>query len=334
MKKIVTFPVWILAILFIVSCKGSYKELNLNEVPEQTIFIKKSVAIDSCSGVNLFLYNKNVIVVAPQNSFGKYPYYLYDMDSLYYVGAVGRFGHSSQEFVDVNPYYIIKSDTSFVQCTDGYFESVYTIKGGQLDLLHRKKISSLNMNGLCKVDDNSYIFWNEDLNDEFVYFSSKNKDYSKFGKYPSKEFPIKNQDDYLSFYEKATSVNNEKGLFFSFYTNIPIVRIFNKEREEISSIIIDNCSKGEQYYDDFVNDRNKTFYCMARYFGQYTYALYHGTIFPTPYSEIHVWDDSGNIINRIVLNKWIKCFDIDIESKRIYGIYVDEEDYLFSAYYA
>ena len=334
MKKIICYPVWVLAILYIVSCKGSYKELNINEVPKQTILVEKSVEIDSCSGINLFLYNKNVIVVAPQKSFGKYPYYLYDMDSLHYIGAVGRFGHSSQEFVDVNPYYIVKSDTSFAQCTDGYFESVYTITGGQLALLHRKKISSFNMNGLCRADDNSYIFWNEDPNDEFVCFSSKTKDYSKFGKYPSKEFPSKSQDDYLSFYEKATSVNLENGLFYSFYTNIPVVRIFDKDREEVSSFMIENCSRGEQYYNDFVNDRNKTFYCMAKSYGQYTYALYHGTTFLTPYSEIHVWDNTGNMINRIVLNKWIKCFDIDVESKRIYGIIIDKEEYLFSAYYS
>lgn len=334
MKSSVYFPVWILALLYIVSCKGSYKEVNLNEVAEQKLVVNKSVMVDSCSGINLFLFNKNVIVVAPQSTFGKYPYYLYDMDSLYYVGSAGRFGRSSQEFVDVNPYYIVKNDTSFTQCTDGYFESLYTIMGGQLHLLSRNKISSFNMNGLCKADDGSYYFWNEDPNDEFVCFSSKTKDYTKFGKYPSKDFPVANQDDYLSFYEKATSVNNENGLFYSFYTNIPVVRIFGKDGDEISSMLIDGYGKGEHYYNDFVNDRNKTFYCMARSYGRYTYALYHGAVFPTPYSEIHVWDDAGIMVNRIVLNKWIKCFDIDVESKRIYGIYFDKDEYLFSASYS
>lgn len=316
-----------------VSCKKTQK-LNINDIPEQTVHIKKESTIDSCNGINIFLFNKNIVVVVPQSSFGKYPYFLYEMDNLCFTGSAGQFGHSSQEFVDVNPYYIIKNDTSFAQCTDGYFESEYTITEGQLKLLRRNKISSFNMNGLCKIGDDSYVFRNEDPHYEFVYYSSKSKDYSKFSKYPTNMFPAHDQDDYFSFYEKVTSFNTADSVLYSFYTNIPLVRLFNKEGKELSTYIMETNGMEAEYYKNFIEDKNKIYYCLAKSYGQYTFALYHGTKFLTPYSEIHVWDNTGNMIKRIILQKWVKCFDVDFESKKLYGIYIDDDEHLFFTYFS
>ncbi len=315
----------------IISCKDDPVKLSLSDFPTDTIMVENENLLDSFKIINVFRYKDYVIGIVPHSSFGKYPYVLYNSGDLTYNGVVGQFGRSYKEFTEVNPYYIIKNDTSFIQCTDGYFESSCVITEGNLNILWKNKLSSFNMNNLCRIDSNRFCFLNEDIKNEFILYSSTTKDYSKFSNFPDDYFPCKEYDEYLGFYDKTTSYNDSDSLLYSFYANIPMLRIYDNNGIEQSSFIIETNIDNSQFYQDYINECDKEYYSMAKSTGKYIFALYHGESFSIPYSEIHVWGNRGKLIKRIILNKWIKCFDIDIDAHKVYGIYVDEDEHLFSA---
>ena len=319
------------AFVFATSSCHRNLSITLDEVPTERIRGEQCLRIDSCSIANIFLYGDYVVGIVPQSNWGRHPYYLFDKSHLNIMGEMGVFGHSGDEFTNVNPYYVEVSNSGFVQCVDGCYEGNYTIEDGKLLTLGKQKISACNMNGLCRLDSTTYLFRSEGTDEEYAVYSSAAKKITTFGRYPQDVFPVDNAEDEWGYYSTYPVFNVHDNILYSFHTYIPLVRLYAKGREEMASYITDGSISASANYQAYQNDTSPIFYGIAKSYGRSIYALYHGTRFLQPYSEIQVWQDRGRLVKRYVIDKWIKCFDIDVSSDVLYGIYVDDEEYIFSA---
>jgi hypothetical protein len=104
----------VIGVLTLQACRPSTQEVDVQNVSVRKLLLVDSCNIDSMAAVDVHLYKDYVLCVAPQSHFGSCPYALFRRESLEYVGMVGAFGHSSQEFMDVNPYYLGKTGDSSI----------------------------------------------------------------------------------------------------------------------------------------------------------------------------------------------------------------------------
>lgn len=314
------------------------RTIKLDDVPLKKINIVNTVSLDSVNAFNVFSFERYIFAVVPQSSYGKKPYSVYD-DKLKLITTTGEFGHSGEEFTDVNPLYVYKTDTSFFQCTDGFFESEFKFHNNKLTLMNKKRISSLNMNELCRLNDSVVVFQSENMEKEFVMYNTlKNEMIYSFSTYPEGEEAINDYGDFIekedrwNYYDKTIAYNKVEECIYSFYLNIPLVRIYDKDGNNIISFALNMEKSGrKEYIEKYAQEDNPIYFCMVRALRGNVFSLYHGVQYAAPYSEIQVWAKDG-LKHRFYSNRWISCFDVDDSGKFIYGIFIENDTaYLFKS---
>lgn len=129
---------YLLLLLILVSCNKQYSTIEINKTSCETISPTDTVHVDSMIPMNLFLYKQYIVTTAPQSNFAKTPYELYDKDNLRFIARAGAFGHSGNEVIDVNPYFIDRNENSFYQCVYGNYLTECTFREGKLNIIEKK----------------------------------------------------------------------------------------------------------------------------------------------------------------------------------------------------
>lgn len=317
--------VYIIGLVFcILSCGRKSSEIEIDSVPVRKVENVQLERIDTLNPMGLFCFDKYVYLVSPQAHIGRSPYCVFD-DSLRFVAHAGAWGRAANEVLEVNPYYVYKKSDAFVQCVNGYFQADVVFDGNNARFLHREKMSNHNMNNLCQVSDGNVIFEDEMFKKEWILYDMKNKkELLRFGDFPNEDTQFDFYGKYISedekpaFYAKAVACDTLSGDIYTLYSNIPLVKVYNKETQEVASFGIrtQEIPKDEfiRAYEDGVNP---VYYNMARPYRDGVVALYHGVSFPKPYSEFHIWTKAGLSL-RYSVGMWVVNFDVCGDS--IYGL--------------
>jgi hypothetical protein len=273
------------------------------------------------AAVDVHLYKDYVLCVAPQSHFGSCPYALFRRESLEYVGMVGAFGHSSQEFMDVNPYYLGNTGDSFIQCTDGNIRTEIKIENDVYSILSKESFCTRALNIVCPIDDNILVTDDTTGESELELYNRIGKTFTPLLDYPNDIAPLQDKDDLMDYYAKTVSYNEETNDLYCFYVNIPVVRIVNIVSKKETDISLDAHFIPEENEQAYREDENKIRYTSSRYINGKIYALYQaGEV-----SEIHVWNQKGRPAIRLSIGRHIKCFDITEDEAYIYSISEDSD---------
>ena len=323
---------YLLLLLTLVSCNKRYSTIEINKTSCETISPTDTVHVDSMIPMNLFLYKQYIVTTAPQSNFAKTPYELYDKDNLRFIARAGAFGHSGNEVIDVNPYFIDRNENSFHQCVYGNYLTECTFREGKLNIIEKKLLGTHPINLLCKIDDSTFVMDGIDGKQELVLYHAGNKEYTKLCNYPTDIFPITDKSCMLDYYNKSIAYVPVSDKLMCFYVNIPLVREINLKDGKDTAYVLKGSMNPKALFNAYMEEAHPIVYTMAKHIDENVYALYHGTNTDTSHSEIHVWNAQGKLIKRWRLEQHLKCFEIDGKRNILYGIYSDEKsDILFKA---
>lgn len=320
----------LLAVISLIwSCNRPSSEIiDIEKTPARKLGMTKLCDIDTLSPMGMFCFNGYVFTVAPQAHLDTRPYRVFD-DSLNYVTQAGVFGKARNEFSEINPLYIDKRSNSFVQCTNGYFETELTFDGKDVCIIKSHKLSNHNMNNLCRITKDAILFEDETGQKEWTLYDTKNqKDISSLGDFPNGNAPCNDfgmylpEDERAGFYDKTIACDTVNGNIYAFYLYIPYMKVYDTEGQERASFGLKADKSGrDSFLRAYKKGLNPVYYSQARPYKEGILALYHGTSYSEPYSEFHLWKDS-DLIQRYTIDMWVLNFDVSDDY--IYGLCIKD----------
>lgn len=307
------------------SCQRAVKSVSLKDIARRELCPVDSCDVDSSVVINLYLYKSYLLGVAPQKQFAKQPYVLFKKDSLKHVRMLGSFGHSFQEFMDVNPYFCEMTDSSIIQCTDGNIRTEIELDSSSYRIISKAPLCLRPLNLICQIDDSLIVTNGETDECELVAYDKKSRTFSSLLDYSNDIVPFQDRDALFDYFTKTISYNESTKDLYCFYLNIPLVRIVNMASKEGFSVLLDpkfNPQDNEREYQD---DNNRIWCTASKFVNGKIYALYHQQEGDIMTSEIHVWNANRQIEKRLHAKRNIKCFDVDENGGFLYSICIGSD---------
>lgn len=325
----------LIGLLFLYSCRGKtpvtyidMENIPLTDVDTDTVMMNEVMQPFSMYPFKQWLL---LINVEPHAEF---PLFVYNIESLKFSYATGKFGRGANEFFNINPYYFNKTDSSFFINTNEFWETEMLYDKDSITIGKSSRILNTPANNLLKINDS--LFFSENRMEKFEYsiYNTKNKTKEKsFSDFPTSKIMYQSNDDRDNIYQKTCLYNKEKKSIIAFYQNIPLVRIYDEECKPVKEIKLKNIEDSPLTTKEFYQNKGKLYYSFPYSVGSKIYVLFENetldSTYRSPDSEIQVWNWNGAIEKRYRLRCKFDLFTISDDGKIFYGLNKREENFYF-----
>ncbi|RIY36636.1 hypothetical protein CKY20_06800 [Capnocytophaga canis] len=323
----------IYAIVFLVffSCqkKNDINRIDVFSISEEKITSIQEIKLDSIIfpteihsfgqwivGINLPNYSKNVFDFINKTTLQK------DFSCM-------KFGNGVNEFQECNPYFF-KCKDNLIQVNANVFDiKTLRLKNGDLSVLSSKSLS-VAPNKIIEIDTEKIAFKPSFEKPNYaIYNIGKQEFVSNFGNFPNVELSEAGEDiDYANFFQETTVFDSEKDQFFSFYSNIPLIRIYKSFKLIKEIWTTDDFNTN---ITDFYDEKTKIFYGKPLICQGKIYVTYLNKN-PEEFSKnsnvnLLIWDMEGELLKRYVIRNPFQTYTISEDGTEFYAIDNSNTDY-------
>ena len=166
-------------------------------------------------------------------------------------------------------------------------------------------------------------------------FHIKNQNKRKeFSDYPKCNIEFRKAENRNNFLQKTIVANKNKGILISFYSNLPLIRMYTLSGKLIKNIRLQDIHQLRGNEDDFYAEKLKIFYSQPLATASGVYVLYinkNAEEFSRDQTlELQKWGWDGKLLKRYKINEPFSLYTIT-EDKVFYGLNVqDDNNYLFT----
>ncbi|MBA0884909.1 BF3164 family lipoprotein [Flavobacterium undicola] len=281
------------------------KSIELSDISDSLIFSGTLVATKNYLLINEIKTDKFIhIIKLPEER---------------YLGKYGNKGKGPGEIIRAWPF--SKSEEGNLIILDQRQKKIVEINPDSLIINNSfEKEYHLSPSIECdgvSINNNKIFFLNVgDTTSRLFETNLKGHNLKGYGKLPQLSYSSKNIEFLNQIY--WSDMDYKKSLFGISYRFMPLLQIFNKEKNKWTTLIgPENFMPSEQNY------RKRTFYNMIKITSNYIYALYNGKNMDKKdwqdANVIYVFNFEGKFIKKLILDRGIRNFEV-FEDKFIYGL--------------
>ncbi|HCC53052.1 MAG TPA: hypothetical protein DEQ30_14225 [Porphyromonadaceae bacterium] len=253
----------------------------------------------------------------------------YHAGDLSYHTEFLHYGRGPNEVIDVNPYYFDRQEDSFILNTNDYFLSDFRYDDGVVTKGQDTFIANTTINNLFITSSGHYICTPERRGEgkEFqIGEVGHSGDIRYFSDYPKTRIRYGNDPSDLATVCQATCVgSNTADRYMVLYTFLPLIRLFDLNGEEKSSIGIADYKQHAQSVDDIYNEDCTYFFDQPVVAGNHVFVLFLADDAPTGCQLLKfTWD--GQLESRYSLPGGIRAYTVSDDQRYCYVLTMDSDD--------
>lgn len=322
MKAIICF----ISILCIYSCnvKIPVTYIDIDHTPAIDIQVD-SIKINEIHNPFSIYSFKQYLVLMNMEPSADAPLFIYDKDSFTFCYTVGKFGRGPGEFLNCNPYYFNKTDSSFFINANGFFETEMLFQNDSVKIGKSKSILNGPANNLLRINDSLFFFENNMAEKEYsIYNVNKRKSEKEFSEFPVCKINYRAEDDRDNIFQKSCLFNKDSNTIVAFYQNIPLIRFYNSQHQLTKEIKLKNIEEETLTTDEFYQNKGKIYFSFPYSVGSKIYVLFENETLASGYkssdSQLQVWNWNGQLEKRYHFKCKFDTFTISDDAGTFYGL--------------
>lgn len=326
---------YLICFLFLYSCRVKTQEnyIDLENIPLTNIHTDTVIMNEVMQPFSMYPFKQWLLLINMESSI-EFPLFVYNIDSLKFCYAIGKFGRGPNEFFNINPYYFNKTDSSFFINTNVFWETEMLYDKDSIKIGESNVILNTPANNLLKINDSLFFLENNMEKFEYSIYNIKKKTKeSSFSSFPMSKIRVQSQDDRDNIFQKTCLYSNENRSIIAFYQNIPLVRVYDENYKLTKEIKLKNMEEDPLTTKDFYQDKGKLYFSFPYAVGSKIYVLFENETLASTYrsfdSEIQVWNWDGELETRYRLACKFDIFTISDDGKIFYGLNKRKENFYF-----
>lgn len=337
---------FIILLLFMISCTKAVDYCECEYLrPIDIVFDKIKVDTPLANSDNIFVLDSCLIVLDNGKSVGIFD--LYSLNAGKFIGSVGSKGRGPEEFNFINDNGTVKSYSGInVAEFDSYsiVDFLVDSSGVKLNKKNHRRIpakQNLMANSLLVLSDSTAIIYiaNND-NVEFYLHNSNKNTMTPISYYPKRLAGEHVSSDVCShIFLNDLLVNTVSGDFAAVYSQLPMIRIFDRDGNLKSTSLLSNWEE-QQYeimWDDYKTSSSYQYYLATTANSKYICGLYLGKL-PSEMKnismedarmEIHIWNWEGELVATYIPDCLVLKIAIS-DDNTIYAVSPLDDDHIYS----